>query len=69
MSLRHLIVVMLWACTPLAEASVVTIDAGQLAGQSLAKVDRFLGVPYAAPPVGLLRWRAPQPVQIGRAHV
>lgn len=63
MSLRHLIVVVLWACTPLAEASVVTIDAGQLAGQSLAKVDRFLGVPYAAPPVGLLRWRAPQPVR------
>jgi len=34
---------------------------GVLAGKSVNGVDAFLGVPYAAPPVGPLRWAAPQP--------
>lgn len=34
---------------------------GVLAGKSVDGVDAFLGVPYAAPPVGPLRWTAPQP--------
>lgn len=42
----------------------VTIDAGALAGSidSASGVLVFRGVPYAAPPVGNLRWRAPMPV-------
>ncbi len=39
---------------------VATAD-GRLRGQADGAVDEFLGVPYAAPPVGPLRWRAPQP--------
>lgn len=40
---------------------VVQTSGGQLAGKAMAGVDAFLGVPYAAPPVGAWRWRAPQP--------
>ncbi|MBT9384575.1 carboxylesterase family protein [Pseudooceanicola sp. CBS1P-1] len=38
------------------------IRAGRIAGATGAGVERFLGIPYAAPPLGPLRWRAPQPV-------
>lgn len=34
---------------------------GEIRGKLDGKVRAFLGIPYAAPPVGDLRWRAPQP--------
>jgi para-nitrobenzyl esterase len=37
------------------------VQAGELSGKRLGAVDTFLGVPFAAPPVGANRWRAPQP--------
>lgn len=37
-------------------------QAGPIEGRSLGAVDAFLGIPYAAAPVGDLRWRPPQPV-------
>ena len=40
---------------------VVTTDKGALRGFRADGVDRFLGVRYAAPPTGALRWRAPPP--------
>ncbi|HEY8830863.1 MAG TPA: carboxylesterase family protein, partial [Gemmatimonadaceae bacterium] len=39
----------------------VTIDTGTLQGLDTARVKVFRGIPYAAPPVGALRWRPPQP--------
>ena len=43
---------------------VVAIDAGQVVGvvDSATGTHVFRGIPYAAPPVGALRWRAPAPV-------
>lgn len=41
----------------------VSVDTGQLAGATVDDLQIFKGIPYAAPPVGALRWRAPQPAQ------
>jgi para-nitrobenzyl esterase len=44
-----------------ASPTSVQIDTGQLAGVASGDVVAFKGIPYAAPPVGDLRWRAPRP--------
>ena len=41
--------------------SVVKVDGGTVRGAVARQVLSFKGVPFAAPPVGALRWRAPQP--------
>jgi para-nitrobenzyl esterase len=43
----------------------VLTESGYLCGEACGdpRVTSFKGVPYAAPPVGDLRWRAPQPAQ------
>jgi para-nitrobenzyl esterase len=43
-----------------AEPVSVTIDSGVLSGDASGDVALFKGVPYAAPPVGDLRWAPPQ---------
>jgi para-nitrobenzyl esterase len=44
----------------------VTIDTGTLEGLDTAGVMVFRGIPYARPPVGPLRWRAPLPTRLWR---
>lgn len=51
------------SCAALAEPqAVVQVDSGRLAGSVEDEVVSWKGIPFAAPPVGALRWRAPQPV-------
>jgi para-nitrobenzyl esterase len=50
---------------------LVAIDSGVLEGAHLGSATdevMFLGIPYAAPPVGERRWKPPQPVEKWRGH-
>ncbi|MFJ4840732.1 carboxylesterase/lipase family protein [Streptomyces sp. NPDC088746] len=42
-------------------APVADTRQGRVQGSSVAGADRFAGIPYAAPPVGSLRWKPPAP--------
>lgn len=52
--------VSLWAASP--SVDQVTIDSGSLKGEIDGNIVSFKGIPFAAPPVGNLRWQPPQPV-------
>lgn len=58
--------ILLASALPLAAAISGTVrsDSGDISGvaTSTPGIFVFRGIPYAAPPVGNLRWRAPQPV-------
>jgi len=41
--------------------NLVTCSQGMLRGEAIDGITVFRGVPFAQPPVGALRWRAPQP--------
>ena len=43
-------------------SAVVQTDKGAVIGAITSSGRQFLGIPYAAPPIGELRWREPHPV-------
>ncbi len=45
------------------QGPVVSTSAGRVQGQSEGNLDIFKGIPYAAPPVGKLRWKPPEPAK------
>ncbi len=53
---------LLWLIPGLACAQV-HVAQGDLEGVAEGPVTAYLGVPFAAPPVGTLRWKAPQPAK------
>ena len=50
------------ACTRL-EPGQVKVTGGWIQGEVTEDLTIYKGIPFAAPPVGELRWKAPQPVQ------
>lgn len=62
--IRKLFAALVLAATPPAFAKPVEVDGGLIEGVTLpSSVNAWLGVPFAAPPLRDLRWKAPQPVQ------
>ena len=55
-------ILLFYSCTK-PEPGQISIDDGILQGKTEGDLTVFKGVPFAAPPVGDLRWKAPQPVE------
>ncbi len=62
--MRHMLFALLLGVSITTAASAQTsarTDTGQVAGVADGTVISFKGIPYAVPPVGPLRWKAPEP--------
>src|SRR5262249_37142446 len=60
-AMRSRFAVLLFAATAFAQDATVSISDGQLKGAADEGVRMFKGIPYAAPPIGPLRFKPPQP--------
>ena len=48
--------------TVFSQTPIVHTKSGKVAGYIENTIEVFKGIPFAEPPVGALRWKAPQPV-------
>jgi len=60
-AIATMMMVMISAHCARAVGPQVSLDAGLVEGRRDGAVTTFLGIPYAAPPVGSLRWKPPAP--------
>jgi para-nitrobenzyl esterase len=69
--IKNLISLRIWFCIAItfsslslsAQLSVVNTENGKISGYKNGDINIFKGIPFAAPPVGELRWKAPAPVK------
>ena len=61
MKLRRLTIAAALALLTQSATGAVITDAGRVEGVSADGLTVYKGIPYAAPPMGALRWRPPQP--------
>eukprot|EP00831_Metopus_contortus_P067397 TRINITY_DN60152_c0_g1_i1.p2 TRINITY_DN60152_c0_g1~~TRINITY_DN60152_c0_g1_i1.p2 ORF type:complete len:190 (+),score=22.43 TRINITY_DN60152_c0_g1_i1:3-572(+) len=58
-----LLVPLLFACGAYAKPAPVMTEYGLVQGSAEKDITVYKGIPFAAPPVGDLRWKAPQPAE------
>ena len=49
--------------TAYAQIREAAVTGGRVSGVVANGIAAFKGIPFAAPPIGALRWKAPQPVK------
>jgi para-nitrobenzyl esterase len=66
--MNKILIVVFWAlvifsCTSQTQPGQVQVEGGTIQGTVTEEMTIYKGIPFAAPPVGELRWKAPQPVE------